>query len=180
MITLTRLGPRRSARPRIARAALAVAAALAATAVAAEPRRGPETNLPLPRFVSLNVERANIRRGPSVEHRIDWVFLRRGEPLEVTAEHGLWRKVRDADAAEGWVHHTMLRSARTAVVTAEPDAMLRAEPALGAPPLARAERGAILRVEECGPLWCEVEAGALGGWAQKADLWGVGADEVFD
>jgi SH3-like domain-containing protein len=134
----------------------------------------------LPRFVSLNVETANVRRGPGLSHRIDWVFLRRGQPLEVLAEHGHWRKVRDADDAGGWVHHTMLRGARTAVVTAAPDATLREGPAPDAPPVARAEAGVIASVATCRPLWCRVTAGGVTGWVQKADVWGVGPAEVFD
>jgi SH3-like domain-containing protein len=164
---------------RLLRAAI-LAALTAATAAAAEERRGPETNLPLPRYVSLNAEKANIRRGPGTNHRIDWVFLRRGAPLQVVAEHGLWRKVRDADQAEGWVHHGMLRSARTAQVIADPETILRDSPALDAPPVARAERGVVGRLLRCEALWCQLEADGTRGWVQKADLWGVAADERFD
>ena len=32
---------------------------------------GPETNLPMPRFVSLKASESNVRRGPSLSHRID-------------------------------------------------------------------------------------------------------------
>lgn len=155
------------------------AAASPADAVPA-PRLGPETNLPLPRFVSLNVETANIRRGPGVAHRVDWVFKRRGLPLEVIAEHGHWRRVRDVDDAGGWVHHSLLRGARTAVVTAAPDAALRADPAPDARPVARAETGVIGQIDRCLPLWCRFSAEGRRGWVQKADLWGVRADETFD
>jgi SH3-like domain-containing protein len=143
-------------------------------------RLGPETNLPLPRFVSLNVETANIRRGPGVAHRVDWVFKRRGLPLEVIAEHGHWRRVRDVDDAGGWVHHSLLRGARTAVVTATPNAALRADPAPDARPVARAETGVIGQIDRCLPLWCRFSADGRRGWVQKADLWGVRADETFD
>lgn len=155
------------------------AAALPADTVPA-PRLGPETNLPLPRFVSLNVETANIRRGPGVAHRVDWVFKRRGLPLEVIAEHGHWRRVRDVDDAGGWVHHSLLRGARTAVVTAAPDAALRADPAPDARPVARAETGVIGQIDRCLPLWCRFSAEGRRGWVQKADLWGVRADETFE
>jgi SH3-like domain-containing protein len=143
-------------------------------------RLGPETNLPLPRFVSLNVETANIRRGPGVAHRVDWVFKRRGLPLEVIAEHGHWRRVRDVDDAGGWVHHSLLRGARTAVVIAGPDAALRADPAPDARPVARAETGVIGQIDRCLPLWCRFAADGRRGWVQKADLWGVRPEEVFD
>ncbi|MEX2519918.1 MAG: SH3 domain-containing protein, partial [Paracoccaceae bacterium] len=99
-------------------AALAITAVLTLAGGAVAQALGPETNLPLPRFVSLKTEKANIRRGPGLTHKVDWVFLKRGMPLEIVAEHGHWRKVRDVDGASGWVHHAMLRGERSAVVTA--------------------------------------------------------------
>lgn len=165
---------------RIVIAALATALLAAAAAAESAPRLGPETHQPLPRFVSLKVDKANVRRGPGVSHRIDWVFVRRGAPLEVVAEHGQWRKVRDMDDAEGWVHHAMLRATRTAVVIAAPDAVIRRDPAPDAAPVARLETGVTGRLRACGPLWCEIDAGGYRGWAQKADLWGVRRDEAFE
>jgi SH3-like domain-containing protein len=167
----------------LAAAAVGLAPATVAAQEGARPevqRRGPETNLPLPRYVSLNVERATVRRGPGVSHRIDWVFLRRGEPLQVTAEHGHWRRVRDADAAEGWVHHSMLRSTRTAVVIAEPEAQMRRDPREDGALVARLETGVTGRLSRCGRDWCRMEAGGLRGWVPKADLWGAEPDETFD
>ena len=49
--------------------------------------RGPVTNLPLPRFVSMRAAEANVRRGPSLTHRIDWVFKRRDMPVEIGPSH---------------------------------------------------------------------------------------------
>ena len=62
-------------------------------AAATETLRGPVTNLPLPRFVSLKAAEGNVRRGPSLEHRIDWVFRHRDMPLRITGEYGHWRRV---------------------------------------------------------------------------------------
>ena len=66
---------------------------------------GPETNLPMPRYVSLKASEANVRRGPSLTHRIDWVFKRRDMPLQVVAEYGHWRRVIDRDGQGGSDHH---------------------------------------------------------------------------
>lgn len=159
---------------------VALGAALAAGGGAAETRAlGPETNLPLPRFVSLKAEKANIRRGPGLTHRIDWVFVRRGMPLEIIAEHGHWRKVRDVDAATGWVHHAMLRGARSAVVL-EDRAAFRAKPEPGARINAFAEAGVIVEVDACERDWCAVVKDGHKGWTLKSALWGAGGDEVFD
>ena len=167
-----------------ARLAVGLWVALALSgAQAAELTVGPETNLPMPRFVSLKKEKANIRRGPGLTYRIDWVFLRRGMPLEITAEHGHWRKVRDVDDAGGWVHHALLRGARTAIVTAEQTA-LRSAPGLDSAMVAGAQAGVVLNLRSCAEAWCEVdvtdEAGSHTGWAEKSVLWGVRRDEKFD
>ena len=69
-----------------------VIAGLAAALPARADERGPVTNLPLPRFVSMKAAEANVRRGPSLTHRIDWVFKHEDTPLEITAEHGHWRR----------------------------------------------------------------------------------------
>jgi len=143
------------------------------------PARGPITGLPLPRFVSLKAAEANIRRGPGLDRRVDWVFVRRGMPLQVVAEHGHWRRVRDMDGATGWVHYSLIRGNRTAVVVAEIGDLRRA-PDDDAGLAARAERGVILDVAACRARWCEVAKGRAGGWMLKDHLWGVGPDERFD
>ena len=153
--------------------------AVLATAADAADERGPVTNLPLPRFVSLKADEGNVRRGPSLTHRIDWVFTRRNMPLEVTAEFGHWRKVQDREGAGGWVHYSLLSGVRTALVE-EDMAALRMKPDDEAPINARAEAGVVARLGECSLDWCWVTAGGQRGWVRKTALWGVGRDEVLE
>ncbi|WGW04474.1 SH3 domain-containing protein [Tropicibacter oceani] len=148
---------------------------LASVAVAED--RGPVTNLPLPRFVSMKAQEGNARRGPSLTHRIDWVYTRRNMPLEITAEHGHWRRVRDRDGAGGWVHYSLLSGVRTVLV--EQDMLqlhLRADN--DSPVTAILELGVIAQLGSCDKTWCELTAGGYGGWAPKTALWGVGPDET--
>jgi len=145
----------------------------------AGPTLGPETNLPLPRYVSLKTDEGNVRRGPSLSHRIDWVFVREGMPLLITAEYGHWRRVVDREGLGGWVHYSMLSGSRTVIV--DQDMLpIRASPAPDAPEIARLEQGVIARLDRCGPDWCRISAGGSRGWAPKPALWGVGADEIPD
>ncbi|MEM1316128.1 MAG: SH3 domain-containing protein [Pseudomonadota bacterium] len=148
-------------------------------AAATGPRKGPVTGLPLPRYVSLKAAKANIRRGPGLDRRVDWVFLRRGMPLQVIAEHGHWRRVRDMDSAVGWVHYSLIRGDRTAVVREE-IADIRDDPSEAGRTVARAERGVVMALEACEAGWCEVSKGRVEGWVEKAAIWGAGRDEVFD
>ncbi len=150
-----------------------------AASVATADGRGPVTNLPMPRFVSMKASEGNARRGPSLSHRIDWVFQHRDMPLRVTAEFGHWRRVEDRDGAGGWVHYSLISGVRTVVVSAE-SADLRARDNAAAPVQARAMAGVIARLEQCGPDWCRINAGGQRGWVEKSALWGVDADELVE
>lgn len=141
--------------------------------------RGPVTNLPLPRYVSLKASEGNVRRGPSLTHRIDWVFKRRDMPLLITAEHGHWRRVEDRDGAGGWVHYTLLSGNRTVLI--EKDMLdLRVKPNQNAPVVANLELGVIAELGKCNETWCRLNAGGYKGWANRQDLWGIGVDEQRD
>lgn len=140
---------------------------------------GSETNLPLPRYVSMKAAEGNVRRGPSLNHRIDWVYQRRNMPLRVTAEHGHWRRVQDRDGQGGWVHYSLLSGVRTVII--EQDMLqLHARPDPGTPVTVALEAGVIARLGKCGPEWCQLRAGGFRGWAPKTHLWGVKTDELRD
>ena len=140
---------------------------------------GPVTNLPVPRFVSMKASEGNVRRGPSLSHRIDWVFKRRDMPLRITAEHSHWRRVEDRDGMGGWVHYSLLSGTRTVLV--EKDMLpLHARPDANSPVTAALELGVVARLGDCDLEWCELRSGGFKGWAPKARMWGVAASEVRD
>jgi len=164
---------------RLASMAMGVALALTMATAAVAVDRGPVTNLPLPRFVSLKTTEGNVRRGPSLTHRIDWVFTRRGMPLEVIGEFGHWRRVRDRDGMGGWVHYTLLSGARTGLVEIDL-APVYSRADTGSPLNAHLEAGVIVGIDNCAPEWCRVRVEGVKGWMVKQGLWGVRPDEVFD
>jgi SH3-like domain-containing protein len=140
---------------------------------------GPVTGLPMPRYVSLRSGEGNARRGPALSHRVDWVFTRRDMPLKVTAEFGHWRRVEDAEGAGGWMHFALLSGVRTALVTEEMTAM-HLQPDPRAPVVAWLEAGVVARILACEGDWCRLRADRLRGWAPRAALWGVTADERIE
>ncbi len=132
------------------------------------------TGLPLPRFVSLRAGEVNMRTGPGLRYPVDWVYRRRTLPMEVIAEYGTWRKVRDWQGAEGWVHQSMLDARRTVIVLGAVR-VLRSLPDADSDPAARAEPGVIATVRECPTdgVWCRVEADGAEGWLRRDEVWGV-------
>ena len=100
-------------------------------------------------------------------------------PLEITAEHGHWRRVRDRDGAGGWVHYSLLSGARTVIVEQDMLSLYR-RPDPDSVVVARLELGVIARLGDCGPDWCRLTADGYRGWVDKTALWGVGLDEIRD
>lgn len=157
--------------------AVLVAAGLAGVAQAQD--RGEVTNLPIPRFVSLKATEANMRRGPGLTHKIDWVLKRRDMPLMVIGEYGHWRRVRDKDGASGWVHYSLISGVRTVII--ETDLVgLRARPDAEAMVRAYVEAGVVASLDECQVEWCRIEADRFAGWVEKTSIWGVFDDEIRD
>ena len=162
-----------------AAAALAflIGAVMVTQAIAAE--RGPVTDLPLPRYVSLKAVEGNARRGPGMDYRVDWVFRHRSMPLRVTAEHGHWRRVEGSDGVGGWMHYALLSGVRTVRVEEEMTPLyMQAD--TRAPLVAYLEKGAIARLMQCSETWCRLNAQGTRGWARRAALWGVDAHEIVD
>ncbi|HEX6958730.1 MAG TPA: SH3 domain-containing protein [Ferrovibrio sp.] len=145
-----------------------------------EPRLGSDSGLPLPRFVSLAADKVNARTGPGARYPIAWQYQRRWLPVEVVAEYEYWRKIRDHDGTEAWVHKNLTSGKRYALV----DGTVRAlygKPDANAEILLTAEPGVEARLRRCPNLaWCEVEIAGTRGWMPRGYLWGVYPNEIFD
>jgi len=131
----------------------------------------------MPYFASLRVDLVNMRAGPGERYPIDWVYQRKGLPIEVLAAFDVWRKVRDSDGTEGWMHERMLTPARSVVVRGALRP-LRSDPDAAASVVARAEPGVVARLLECRGAWCRIEAQDIKGWIKRSEIWGVLPDET--
>jgi SH3-like domain-containing protein len=140
---------------------------------------GSETNLPIPRFVSLRSNEVNLRTGPGTTYPVDWVYVRRDLPVEVIAEFDVWRKIRDWQGTVGWVHQSMLDGRRTVRISGM-ERVLRREPDAGAAIVARLAAGVIGRLLECRDDWCRIDAQGYRGWLRRDEFWGVYPDEKVE
>ncbi len=131
----------------------------------------------LPRFVSLRADAVNLRTGPGDRYPVEWVYRRKGLPVEIVAQHEQWREVRDWQGTTGWVHQRLITTARNVIIKGH-QRVLRAEPDAGSPPVAKLDVGVIAHLLECRAAWCRVEADKIKGWLTRGEIWGVTADEV--
>lgn len=138
------------------------------------------TDLPLPRFVSLKSHKVFVRTGPGKKYPIKWVFQRKGLPVEIILEYETWRKIRDVDGEEGWVHQSLLSGRRTAIVNGNAPLHLKVKGRADSSVLAAFEPGFVLLVDECKPPFCKVEGANYTGWVEQSRLWGVYSGEEFE
>jgi SH3-like domain-containing protein len=135
----------------------------------------------LPRFVSLKSDKVNVRKGPSTDQAIVWVFSRAGLPVEIIAESDNWRRVRDSEGADGWVFHSLLSSRRTVLITpwskGDSSVPLYASRSTGSRAVAALQAGVLGNVLNCDGEWCEVSVDDYSGYVEQAKLWGVYRDE---
>lgn len=154
-----------------------------ATAEDSAPKSEPagSSGLPLPRFVSLKSDKVNVRKGPSTDQAIVWVFSRAGLPVEIIAESDNWRRVRDSEGADGWVLHSLLSGRRTVLV--EPWAKdhtpvpLYTSSSVFGGVAAELEPGVLGNVMSCDGEWCHISADDYSGYIEQDKLWGVYKNE---
>ena len=139
---------------------------------------GKETGLDIPRYVSLKVSKANMRRGPSLEHKIDWVYKRKNLPIKIVSEFGHWRKVEDFEGQTGWMFKSLISGKRYVIVIRE-ETLLRNKNKPEGLGKAILKKNVIAKVKKCDLLWCLVGIKKLKGWVLKSDIWGVKKMEIF-
>ncbi|MXW93161.1 MAG: hypothetical protein F4114_17625 [Rhodospirillaceae bacterium] len=130
------------------------------------------SKLKVPRFVSLRFARVNLRTGPGKNHPIEWVYQRRGLPVEVIRDYDTWRQVRDRWGTVGWIHVSNLTGRRTVLIDPK-SALLRRRPQEAAAAVARAEAGAIAQLKKCAAAWCRISAEGHTGWVRRSEVWGL-------
>ena len=134
-----------------------------------------KTGLPLPRFVSLKGNEVNLRRGPSLNYKIDWVYKRKHLPLMIISEFGHWRKVTDFEDYSGWIYKDLLSGSRYIIVNKE-ETLLRNKASFNSLGKAILKREVIGKLIDCEGLWCFIRIKNLRGYVLAEHIWGVNID----
>lgn len=141
-----------------------------------------ETGLALPRMVSLRSNLINARSGPGARYPIEWVYMQKSAPVEIVAEFELWRKIKDWQGSESWVHKSMLSGRRSAKVTAPGENNIYDKPEFQSKIIARAEDEVVGEIKKCPAEvdFCLVKFSTIEGWMPKSSLFGIYPKEVIN
>ena len=124
------------------------------------------------RYASLRANDVNVRAGPGVRYHVKWKFIQRHAPIEVIAQYDTWRKIRDWEGGEGWVHRAMIATKRSLLLKGNGKTMRR-RPSDSAPAVARLASNMIVLAKKCDMEWCLVSARGHAGWIRRKGLWGL-------
>lgn len=124
-----------------------------------------------PQFVSVKSNTINVRAQPNTRSEVLWE-LSKGYPLQVTARQGNWLKVRDHEAALGWVHRPLTSNEAHHVVKAR-TANLRQGPGTQHRVSGKLQQHEVVHTLEKRQNWVRVRSDSgTQGWVSRNLLWG--------
>jgi len=131
------------------------------------------SGLPIPRFVMTKSNKVNLKVGPGNHYPIKLVYTRKHIPLMVIAEFDFWRKVKDIEGQEGWIHKNLLSN--TNVIWVKTDmACLVQDVASPETVLLKAEKGVVGEfLKDIKGKYAKVRIADQKGWIRCEHIWGV-------
>jgi len=141
---------------------------------------GQDSGLKLPRFVSIKSDESNLRIGANIDYPIRLTYILENFPLEIVDEYQLWRKVKDIDNNQGWIHKSLLKGNRYGIIKTSHDqsASIYNKP-MGVV-IGKIGNRNIIKINKCFSSWCHIRINNYKGWVNKINLWGVYPDEKFN
>ena len=136
------------------------------------PLRAQEREVPY--WATIREAEVNMRKGPSVNYPVDWIYKRPGLPVKVVRVMQGWRLVRDPEGTQGWIVGRLLTLERGAIVIGDGLAAIREEPIAEARLLWNAEPGVVGQLGDCQDGWCEFDVAGRIGWIEGRRIWGEG------
>lgn len=134
------------------------------------------SGLPIPRFVMTKAEKVNLRVGPGNNYPARITYTRKGIPLKVIAEFDFWRKVKDMDGQEGWIHKSLLSNTNVMWVKADMVCLI-SDPSNPDEILLKAEKGVEGEfLKDIKGKYAKVRIANQKGWMLIDHLWGVIAE----
>ena len=141
---------------------------------------GSETNLKIPRYVSLKSDEANIRVGPSKNYPIYIKYIINNFPLKILEEYDDWRKTIDFKNNVGWIHKSLISGDRNGIIVPKDKEKIYLFNVVGGKIIGEIEIGLIVKLSKCKLDWCLISIDNYKGWIEKKYIWGVRDNEQIN
>ncbi len=134
---------------------------------------GQVTGYKIPRFVSLKSDDVNLRIGSSTNYPIIVKYVTKNIPVEITDEYERWRKIRDMQGNEGWIHGDLLKGDRFVIIIKNNKSIIHMYSKPDGVPIGEIGESNIAKIKVCLEKWCKIKFESHKGWVNKKNLWGV-------
>ena len=133
-----------------------------------------------PYFVCIKAKEANLHVGPGNEYKVILKFNVRFIPVVVTAKYDHWRRIKDPDGIEGWLHKNLLSTKRF-VISRDEISKIYKKSNSESEILVEVKKNVIMKLNAVRGDWCSIEFENRGnkykGWIKKDSVFGVGKNE---
>jgi SH3-like domain-containing protein len=132
----------------------------------------------IPRFVTTKSDHVNARKGPGATYPINWILLRKSEPLKVIAEFEDWRKIEDMKGYIGWIHSSVLSGKRSVIITCNDSCKLYNSNSDSSRIIAEVENGLRCSFDKTKLSYLKVKCNGHKGWIESKNVWGLLEEEI--
>ena len=123
-------------------------------------------------FLTLRNDKVNLRQGPSFDYPVKIFYKKQFLPVKIIDTFENFRKIKDHENKTGWIHISQLSKKKAAIVIKELEIMFNS-PTIYSKPVAKLEKGRLVKVIKCETKWCKVRSDKYKGWIKNKNLWGL-------
>jgi len=122
-------------------------------------------------FLTLRNDKVNLRQGPSFEYPVKIFYKKKYLPVLVQDTSENFRKIRDHENNNGWIHVSQLTK-KKAAITVDDDLLVFSSPTIFSKPVVKLKKGRLVLIKKCKKNWCKVNIDKFKGWIKDESLWG--------
>ena len=122
-------------------------------------------------FLTLRNDKVNLRQGPSFEYPVKIFYKKKYLPVLVQDTSENFRKIRDHENNNGWIHVSQLTK-KKAAITVDDDLLVFSNPTIFSKPVVKLKKGRLVLIKKCKKNWCKVNVDKFKGWIKDESLWG--------
>ena len=113
-----------------------------------------------------------MRQGPSFDYPVKIFYKKQFLPVKIIDTFENFRKIKDHENNTGWIHISQLSKKKAAIVIKELEILFNS-PTIYSIPVAKLEKGMLVKVIKCETKWCKVRSDKYKGWIKNKNLWGL-------
>ena len=107
-------------------------------------------------------------------HQLSLFIKKKNLPILIIDKYDVWKKVRDIEGIEGWIHTSMISNKKTFINNKEQNLLKYKDNSNIVNAIVK--KGVVGKIINCDEIFCKVKIKPYRGWIEKKYLWGIKKD----